>query len=663
VRRRCSAAKKGPFISIVLLFFVWLIFSPARAADEEKISSLGRYSGYTPEIYDGFVRTSEYVSVSDGTKLAVDIFRPTRGGVVANEPLPVIWTYERYHRADMKGGRPVTELDESPWLRIVIRHGYVIGAVDARGAGASFGSRQGELLRREAQDCYDVTEWFASQPWCTKRVGMFGRSYMGTIQYLAASLAPPHLKAIFPEMAMFDLYSFVYPGGIFRSDFISKWSERLRNLDTVTPAVPVDGDGALLANALQGHQANQSVLDMVARFPFRDSKDSRTGSSPYVERSPATYLDQIRKSKVAIYELAGWYDMWSKDAILWFLNLDNPRKLVVGPWAHTQSTGLDLAAEHLRWYDYWLRDVHNTIMDDPPISYYVMDAPTQDVWRSAWQWPLPDQKPDNYYFREGPSNTVGSPNDGLLLDEKPGSDQGKDDYKIDYTTTSGRASRWTNGYGGSFGYPNMAINDSKSLTYTTKPFPSDVQITGHPVIDLSLSASSKDLDLFAYLEEVDQGGNSRYLTEGALRVSHRAISVAPFNDMGLPYCRSFVADSESLVDGRPVDLAFDLLPTSFIVPKGNRIRVSITGADADNASTPEQPSPPVVSIFRNVNHMSYMTLPIIEQSAKRDEAAAHAEAGAGRNGILVAGGLAMLAVGITLAVVAFRVKWAPKRGR
>jgi putative CocE/NonD family hydrolase len=646
-------ANKGRFIAVLLLLFAWLIVSPARAADGGKVSSLGRYSGYTPETYDGSVRTSDYISVPDGTRLAVDIFRPARGGVVANEPLPVIWTYERYHRADMKGGRLITQLDESPWLRTVIRHGYVLGVVDARGAGASFGSRQGELLRREAQDCYDVTEWFATQPWCSKRVGMFGRSYMGIIQYLAASLAPPHLVAIFPEMAMFDLYSFIYPGGVFRADFVSKWSERLRELDTVHPAVAVDGDEALLAKAVQEHQANQSVLDMVARFPFRDSKDTRTGGIPYLERSPTTYIDQIRKSKVAIYQLAGWYDMWPRDATQWFLNLDNPQKLVIGPWAHTQSTGLDLAAEHLRWYDCWLKDVHNTIMDEPPISYYTMDAPAQEAWRSAWQWPLPDQKLENYYFREGPSNTVPSSNDGLLVAEERPSEQGKDDYKIDYTTTSGRASRWTNGYGGPFGYPNMAVNDAKSLTYTTKPFSSGVQITGHPVINLSLSASSKDLDLFAYLEEVDQSGESRYLTEGVLRVSHRATSSAPFKNVGLPYHRSFVADAESLVDGRAVDLAFDLLPTSFIIPKGRRIRVTIAGADADNAATAELYPPPMVSIYRNASHISYITLPIVPSVEKVDNAAAHSQ-GATFSWWVLAGALAVVAVGISLAVMAFR---------
>ena len=76
------------------------------------------------------------------------------------------------------------------------------------------------MMRRDA---YDITEWLATQPWCDGSVGMFGRSYMGITQYIAASMAPPHLKAIYPEMAMFDLYDTVYPGGIMRNGFIFGW--------------------------------------------------------------------------------------------------------------------------------------------------------------------------------------------------------------------------------------------------------------------------------------------------------------------------------------------------------------------------------------------------------------------------------------------------------
>ena len=62
---------------------------------------------------------------------------------------------------------------------------------------------------------------------------------------------------------------------------------------------------------------------------------------------------------------------------------------------------------------------------------------------------------------------------------------------------------------------------------------------------------------------------------------------------------------------QPVELVFDLLPTSYIFDVGHRIRVTITCADEDNALTPVLVSPPTVHLYREPGHVSYIVLPII----------------------------------------------------
>src|SRR5262245_60464244 len=74
-----------------------------RAATGERVSRLGEYRGYSDSVYDGWKRSSRYITMRDGVKLAIDIFRPTRKGVLHTEPLPVVWTHHRYHRANMRG--------------------------------------------------------------------------------------------------------------------------------------------------------------------------------------------------------------------------------------------------------------------------------------------------------------------------------------------------------------------------------------------------------------------------------------------------------------------------------------------------------------------------------------------------------------------------------
>jgi uncharacterized protein len=612
IMKSSSSRNRRWLLALVVVLLLNWTQRPSDAHHGTHESKLNRYIGYSHPEYDGWVRESRYIRVRDGVKLAADLFLPTKKGAAVVERLPAIWTFDRYHRADLKTGKLTTQLDESPWLETMLKYGYIVCVVDVRGSGASFGTRAGEITPEDARDAYDITEWLAAQAWCNKRIGMFGRSYMGIAQYLAAGQAPPHLRAIFPEMALFDLYSFIRPGGVYREDYAKKWGEQVHRLDAIEPAAAVDGDanGETLKTALRQHLANRNVFSSLSSLAYRDSALEPT-IKPYLDWNPAAHLLQIKKSHVAVYILAGWYDIWSRDALLWFNNLDNPRKLVVGPWAHTEGAGLDLAIEHLRWFDYWLKGIENGIMKEPPIAYYTIGGRQGSEWRSASQWPLPEQKPTNLYFRSGPSGKIGSINDGALDALPPTANEGKDEFRIDYSATSGDRTRWTNGYGGPFGYRDQSPKALKGLTYTSPQLNSPLEVTGHPIVRLWATSAAKDYDVFVYLEEVDEYGFSKYVTEGALKASHRKTAPASFNHLGLPFHRGFSEDMLEASPEEPVELVIDLHPISTIFSQKNFIRVTITGADKDNAQTSQQDSPPVVRYYRNARHASSISLPII----------------------------------------------------
>jgi hypothetical protein len=128
-----------------------------------------------------------------------------------------------------------------------------------------------------------------------------------------------------------------------------------------------------------------------------------------------------------------------------------------------------------------------------------------------------------------------------------------------------------------------------------------------------LTSPAADVDVFAYLEEVLPDGTSQYVTEGQLRASHRALARAPYDRLGLPYHRSFAADSRALVPDELTELVFDLHPTSILFHAGNRIRLTITGADKDTFDTPIQSPPPTIFVSRGGAAASYVELPIIPQ--------------------------------------------------
>ena len=601
-------------IKLLLGFTVILVWMPALAQDE-RVSKFGEYRGYSKPIYSEWVRSSQYIVARDGTRLAADIFRPSVQGQPVVERLPVIWTHTRYQRSHSREGKLETILDRGPWLQTVVKNGYVVAVMDVRGSGASFGTWDGSFSPKETQDAYDITEWFAAQPWCNGKVGMFGPSYLGSTQYMAASQAPPHLKAIFPQKAPGDRYALLYPGGVFRKDFSEAWGRNVKALDNdlMPSRVDEDSSGALLDAARAEHRGNRGALEMTIACPYRDSLDPITKQPTWQERSPLSHIAGIRQSKVAVYHLGGWYDCNSRDTILEYKNLDNPQKLVIGPWTHQQNHELDFAAEHLRWFDYWLKGVGNGVLNEPPIHYYTLGHPRAPGWRAAKEWPLPEQQLTTYYLQGGSAGSVKSINDGKLGTEAPTDASASDTYTVDYQTTSGRPSRWSSGYGlggKEFNYPDMTSKDEKGLTYTTAPLDTNLEMTGHPVIHLWVTSSAKDGDFFAYLEDVDARGFSHYVTEGTLRASHRAVHSPPYKYLGLPYHRSYAADAKEL-PGEPVELVFDLQPSSILFHRGNRIRVTITCADKDNTLSPEVSPAPKVQIHRGKQLASHIVLPII----------------------------------------------------
>jgi predicted acyl esterase len=115
----------------------------APVAAVQKQSRPGVYEGYSQERFDEWVRTSEYVAMRDGVRLAVDVFRPARQGQAVDEKFPVVWAHTPYRRSHRDAKGDVVSAATGLHLLPLIRHGYVVAIVDTRGRGASFGARRG----------------------------------------------------------------------------------------------------------------------------------------------------------------------------------------------------------------------------------------------------------------------------------------------------------------------------------------------------------------------------------------------------------------------------------------------------------------------------------------------------------------------------------------
>ncbi|WOH38837.1 CocE/NonD family hydrolase [Thalassotalea fonticola] len=598
------------------------------------------------QFYDGWQRNSVYVDARDGVKLAVDYYRPTFNGELHQKPLPVAWRFTPYGRflLDEKG-KLNSELLPSQGgdingpvaIEKLLESGYIVAVVDVRGYSASHGVSKTWLGEQQAKDAFDITEWLIKLPFTTEKTAMFGRSYLGSVQYLAAAEASPYLKAIFPAMAQFDHYETAYSNGIYRQDLGAMWQRLIRaKLDfpsmQATPfsVAPVDNDSdrRLITKAAFYHQWNRSFSDQMLALPFRDSIDQVSGEALHIQNSPAYKLTAINASNIAIYHWTGWWDAYGKGQTIMYANLTTPQKLHIGPYFHVEHFGIDVFDEMIKWFDFHLKGIENNIMDEEPVRYFVVGDSPEDGWKTSKSWPLDAEKRQKLFFSKAKSGSINSTNDSSLAATND-RENSQDDYDVDYSISlggyierNGGSHRTCKGkqfveevcYAHS-GYPDLSLNyDQKSLTYTSEKLTSDIVIVGHPVVQFWLTASTDVADLFVVLEEVEPDGTSRFVTDNALKTSHKAVTKnAPFNNLGLPWLANLEKDRVSLSKA-PNLIQLDLKPIGNRFDKGNRIRVTIAGADSKSGTAPWDEIERKITIHKGSSFPSFIDLPVIEGS-------------------------------------------------
>jgi predicted acyl esterase len=586
--------------AIALFAFTTLVAGASQASDP-KISKPGQYAGYTSAQYDGYQLTSRYVTVRDGTRLAVDVFLPTQAGKVADGKLPVVWMHTPYNRRNTNNG--LTAANYPGKALQLVKYGYVVAVADFRGLYASFGRNagynRGEWQDAARFDAYDITEWLAKQPWSNGKVGMWGCSATGGSQMQALTTAPPSLKAIFPMSCEWDVYAFVAAGGITPHDGPTMMMRGGSREERDRNAVAVDGDtdGKLLAQAVGEHARN---LETAGFAPFRDSQSAEFGNAWWLKSSPHSYADEINRSGIAIYAAVNWAEGYTGHGPAYtFNNLRTPKKLILGPGRHCDwatvltDTGFDIVTEELRFFDYWLRGIDNGVMREPAVTYYTYNAPKERAWTSSATWP-PRATRTVFYLGDGTLNT----------EQSPGG-EGATRKAVSYDTEA--EAFWS------------------GVQFATTPLAQDTEVTGPPSARLWLASTATDADIVARIDDVAPDGTHIYVgIEGKLRASLRATAPAPYETMGLPWHPFTTASAQPLKPGVPVQVEFEFLPTSYNFKAGHRVRLTLQFADP--RATPKLNPAPLVTLLHGANTASMIELPIVTASDQRAAAAAEQRA-------------------------------------
>jgi putative CocE/NonD family hydrolase len=556
--------------------------APAAAARD----SFGDY--HPPAQYTERVTGSLYVPMRDGVRLAVRVSRPASGGKALAERFPVIWQ----NTLSIEEGKDAAAFPPSAGLRNVpalTAYGYVVVQVARRGNGQSLGSRRGYNDRTETDDAYEMTEWLAAQPWSNGRVGIYGCSNTGDAAMHALAGRPPHLEAAFAGCFSWNKYDAMRRGGIF-----AQWGTGpQRTLEQDLAVEPVDGDAnrSLLRQAAEQHQQSTNLYELWKGLPYRDSYSPLVASRFWAEGSASSYAAQIRQGAVPLYILGGWHDELRDQGMIALLNIPGSR-ILIGPWTHCMNGDFELLQEIHRFFDTYLKGIDTGLSKEPRIHYFTMDGAGGGAWHTAAHWPLADSHRDRLYF--APQNALGAALPAAASQSS---------FTVNGSVTC------PNGGVGPFMQPCHLAGEGVSLA--TAPQARQLTITGNPVIGLQIRVDQSDANLFAYLEDVAPDGAITVITEGRLKASLRAEADPPFQVPGTPWHRSFQEDARPLVPGEAVALRFDLMPTSYRIPAGHRLQLTLTGADYRERARDSERAATHVSILSDAATPSYLDLPVM----------------------------------------------------
>jgi putative CocE/NonD family hydrolase len=563
-------------------------------------------------IYNVDVEWDVPLRMRDGVILYADIYRPAAAG-----RYPVLLIRLPYGK---QGAENIT-YDHPAWYA---QHGYIVVSQDVRGRWSSEG--EWYPFRHEADDTLDTLAWVAELPGSTGQVGMFGFSYPGMIQLLAACKQPPSLTTICPGFTCDGAYQdWTYRNGALALSFVTSWAVQLAQ-DTAKRR----RDHKLLSDLLATFNAMHEWYwyQPIREFPPLAQKNIAPYYFDWLEHPVFDNYwrqwhlgDSYEYIQVPALHVGGWYDIFISGTLRNFEGIRRAgrrdQKLLVGPWFHmpwTRMVGqIDFGPQarncvndwQLRWFDQFLKGEDTHVLDTP-VTIFVMGA---GVWRDAESWPLPGTEMVDFYFHsDGRANSAAG--DGLLTREVPGNEP-PDIFTYDPLAPTLSAG------GHSCCFPFVAPMGpadqsevealNSVLVYTSAPLEQDLEICGPVTLTLYAASSAVDTDFTAKLCDVSPDGRSVNLQEGIMRARYR----------------QSLTESSLLQPGEIYQYTIDLGPTCNRFRAGHRIRVQVSSSDFPqwdrNMNTGQQPAveTPVDAViatqvvFHDANYPSHITLPIV----------------------------------------------------
>jgi predicted acyl esterase len=275
----------------------------------------------------------------------------------------------------------------------------------------------------------------------------------------------------------------------------------------------------------------------------------------------ASARGQYEKIRVPGYHIGGWYDGYRNSLPRMLENVQTPVKAMIGPWDHYfphnawPKPQIEWRHEAVRWFDQWLKGEDTGILKEPAFAVYVRNyhPPDPDLdqvhgyWRWEDGWPIERIENHSWYTHD----------DHSLSSEPAGNATHSMTYKPSIGLEGGGPTMWW----GSIA-PDQQPMDEYSLVYDSEILDAPLEILGRPIARLRVSANATRANWVVRLSDVAPDGQVTQVVGAAFNGTHRISAREP----------------SDIVPGEEFDLNIDLHFTSWVFPKGHRIRIAVSNA-------------------------------------------------------------------------------------
>lgn len=499
--------------------------------------------------------------LGDGVTLKSDHYYPAGEG-----PWPTLLMRQPYGRdiaSTVVYAHPV-------WFA---QQGYHVVIQDVRGRGGSEGDFY--PFRYEGRDGAETIAWLRRHAACNGRIGMYGFSYQGATQLLAAVEKPDGLQCIAPHMTAANLYEgWFYHQGALRLSSALGWGIQLlredarrRNLSEASAKLEAAWAN-IRTQAMQAPYAEHpAITDPALPSYVRDWFAHREQGEYWSGLDISTRIDQV---EIPALHIAGWFDTYLTGSIASYLALRKGagtefarehQYLFVGPWVHIpwgdrvgdtdlgEAAILDTNEILLRWFNRWLKDLPEFSFD-ARIRYFRLGI---NNWRGTHDW-NEDSIP---FYLQSSGDANSRKGDGRLSRSVPEGEEPRDvfvhDPEVPVSAPGGPQA-----LNGPFDQAALEMGNNL-LVYTSAPVQQPTEVLGQPRVKLYAITSAAQADLVAKLVRVTTTGRADFLCIGIARSSWL------FRKEG------YAADEVHAWE-------FTLEPTAFVLAPGEAVRLEIASS-------------------------------------------------------------------------------------